>query len=175
MYNVERCIEALKLLTNNWKYDDLVSDKVRAQEFILRPFCGTTRHSVAISPFGDLDPTGFSYRSTDADPKKKKMSDWRLWKQTGNGMVQWRTGLGKGEYWDNHRLIIVTHNGGEANIDRVPVSKFFKDPLEPQEGEMMVFLMTYPELAEELPLFIFGIEGLDRVIQERIVRQQRRK
>lgn len=175
MYNVERCVEALKLLTNKWKYDDLVEDGRRSQEFIRQPFCRDTRYSMVKGPLGQMELTGFSYRATDADPRKKKMSDWRLWKQTGNGMVQWRTGIGKGEYWDNHRLIVVTYNGGEANINRIPVSKFFKDPLNPQHGEMLVFLLAYPELAEELPLFIYGIEGLDRVIQGRIDKQQKRK
>lgn len=175
MYNVERCVEALKLLTNKWKYDDLVEDGRRSQEFIRQPFCRDTRYSMVKGPLGEIELTGFSYRATDADQRKKKMSDWRLWKQTGNGMVQWRTGIGKGEYWDNHRLIVVTYNGSEPNINRIPVSKFFKDPLNPQHGEMLVFLLAYPELADELPLFIYGIEGLDRLIQERIDKQQKRK
>ncbi|URC22746.1 hypothetical protein KASHIRA_01720 [Serratia phage vB_SmaM-Kashira] len=136
------CKDAVMILASKWKYEDMVIDR----KDMLRDY--STREVHVREWPNSLVGNGYRFKATRAEGRSGEMSDWRFWKTESNCLLQWRTGIGK-EGWDNHRFVITTF-GKEPVVERLPVNKFFSNPLEPTDGEMMMFMMLYPEVIPAL-------------------------
>lgn len=142
--------EAISRLSSEWSWDAIRLDSLR-RKLICK--------EILVGRGGGLDTKvnglNFKFRHIRED------KDFRIF-TNANALFQWRTSK-KGPEGKGDRLII-RHYTKNAS-DKIQVDELFLDPSNPDDGEIVMLDMMYPELAAILPYFPAAMDQIEEQLR----------
>jgi hypothetical protein len=137
--------EAISRLYSEWSWNEVRLDVVK-RDLICKNILVGKGGGISV----DVGGLKFKFRHVRED------KDFRIFTSTSKELVQWRTSKDKGDR-------IVVRNYAQTASDRLPIEEYFLDPASPDDGEIIMLEMMYPELTAILPRFP---EAMDKVEAE---------
>ena len=136
----------LKLLSEQWTYSEINKDRFRRRlihgAYRERGLKVTTKK-------------GFTFRAVSC---AKNNFDVRIFTQTSERLLQWRTDKEKGD-----RLVHKDYRA--TGVERLSLDELFMDPSQVTEDDVTFFKGIYPELVEILVEFEEAVCKIDEILR----------